>query len=314
LVGNLLRIADERLVLMVPRADGVAFEVRSLAEFFAARALMAGEDAVEKLEIMVPSAHWRHTWLLAAGYIYAQRTGLRDAVAGALNRVDEGSWANRLVMPGALLAIDALADGFATHAPRYERQLAVSALRLLDGPIGPHISRLARELAPLMNASTDVRKTVTIEIEQRLAHGQHGATRAFLSALADTAPDEIATAAAMRLVRYDESRPAEAPDDPLPTNGTSESRLDVARQRLLAGGVPVDRLPEQGRLLDVLRETYDGSSAKQWVLAAREEVAEACLASASERPRARSLLAEAIQRDDVGHLLTDSSSHHPPNQ
>jgi hypothetical protein len=66
LIGQLLQLARERLVLMVPRQDGIAFEVRSLAEFFAARALMAGEDAADKLQTLAPSAHWRHTWLLVS--------------------------------------------------------------------------------------------------------------------------------------------------------------------------------------------------------------------------------------------------------
>ena len=36
-VERIVRLTRERLVLMVPRGDGVAFEVRSLAEFFSAR-------------------------------------------------------------------------------------------------------------------------------------------------------------------------------------------------------------------------------------------------------------------------------------
>jgi hypothetical protein len=131
LIRQILHLAQQRLVLLVARMDGLAFEVRSLAEFFAARCLMAGEDAADKLELLIPSAHWRHTWLLAAGYIFSERLYLRDAVISRLLAADHNNAVNRLVMPGALLAIDALEDGFAANTPKFEQDLVVAALRLV---------------------------------------------------------------------------------------------------------------------------------------------------------------------------------------
>jgi len=98
LIASILHLAQQRLVLLVPRMDGVSFEVRSLAEFFAARSLMSGEDAADKLELLVPSAHWRHTWLLSAGYLFSERRGLRDAVMSRLKTADQANATNRLVM------------------------------------------------------------------------------------------------------------------------------------------------------------------------------------------------------------------------
>jgi len=70
LAVGLVKAATDRLVLLVPKAQGaVGFEVRSLQEFMAARALVAGDDAVvlQRLELLAPAAHWRNTWLLAPG-------------------------------------------------------------------------------------------------------------------------------------------------------------------------------------------------------------------------------------------------------
>lgn len=94
LIEQLLRLERERLVLMVPRQDGLAFEVRSLTEFFAARALMADEDVADTLQLLTPSAHWNNTWLLAAGHIFSERRSLRDAVVARLDRTDQDSWAS----------------------------------------------------------------------------------------------------------------------------------------------------------------------------------------------------------------------------
>lgn len=62
--------ATHRLVLLVPsEEDTVSFEVRSLQELMAARAISSGSDEEVRsgLRFKAPSQHWRNTWVFVAG-------------------------------------------------------------------------------------------------------------------------------------------------------------------------------------------------------------------------------------------------------
>ncbi|GAB2643622.1 hypothetical protein ABI214_12590 [Prescottella soli] len=299
LIQQILHLAQQRLVLLVPRMDGVAFEVRSLAEFFAARCLMAGEDAADKLQLLVPSAHWRHTWLLAAGYIFAERRTLRDAVLSRLVAADHSNSVNRLVMPGAVLAIDALEDGFAANTPRFEEELVVNALRLVTGPIGSHITRLADALVPFMERSAALKQTMWRELDALLADQNAGSTRTFLVGLAATDSDEIATRAASTLEKYSARFAHSAP-----AVGTNDVSITAAILSKLveAGLADADRTDPQ--FLDALtRRSFDGSESERSLLEARELIVESCQDNPSRRSKIRASLAEAIEHDNVGHAL-----------
>ncbi|TCK25223.1 hypothetical protein EV378_1023 [Pseudonocardia endophytica] len=305
LIGQLLRLARERLVLMVPRQSGVAFEVRSLTEFFAARALMAGEDAADRLQTLITSAHWSNTWLLASGYIFNDRRGMRDAVVARLDRIDQLLWAHRLVMPGAALAIDALADGFAAHAPGYELQLTQSAMRLLNGPIGEHITRLARTLAPLMAESRDIRSAVNQEVDARIAQGTPGSLRAFLSGLVDSDTDAIAAAATSKLADYDEERGPELHPD-YTSDATDEFCIgEDLNSRLVSVGTPKRRLTASSDPSRILTISYDGTPATAWVIPAREILIEYVMSISDKRSQIRKILSDAMQRDDVSYSLLE---------
>jgi len=300
LIRQIMHLAQQRLVLLVARMDGLAFEVRSLAEFFAARCLMAGEDAADKLELLVPSAHWRHTWLLAAGYIFSERLYLRDAVVSRLLAADHCNAVNRLVMPGAVLAIDALQDGFATNTPKFEQDLVVVALRLLTGPIGSHITWLADALVPFMERSVELSETVWRELEALLADRSPGATRAFLTSLTTSDSDAIAVRATNRLAAYIEqggtSVSAEGGDDDASTVAATRSRLIEAK--LIASD---DADP---RLLDAIaRKSTNGGEDDRSLLQAREILVEGCRNNYGRRSKVRASLAEAIEHDHVGHVL-----------
>jgi hypothetical protein len=299
LIERILHLAQQRLVLLVPRRHGLSFEVRSLAEFFAARSLMSGEDAADKLELLVPSAHWRHTWLLAAGYIFAQRRGLRDAVISRLRAADQSSATNRLVMPGAMLAIDALQDGFAANTPKFEQQLALSALRLVSGPIGDHITRLAHALAPFMERSTELNEAVWRELGALLADHSPGATRAFLAGLASSQSEAVAAYAVNRLAMYDErfgrSRRASA--------GEKDSALAAIRTALLDAQMEFLEDSFEADLNVVTGMSFDGNQSDKWLPAAREIIVEACQNDDTLRSKIRESLAGAIEHDDVGHHL-----------
>lgn len=299
LIKNILHLAQQRLVLLVPRMDGLAFEVRSLAEFFAARCLMAGEDAADKLELLIPSAHWRHTWLLAAGYIFAERLYLRDTVLSRLTASNHSNAVNRLVMPGSGLAIDALEDGFAANTPRFETELVVTALRLVTGPIGSHITRLADALVPFMEQSDDLNRTVWRELDALLADQNAGSTRAFLVSLAATDSDAIATRAANTLEKHAE-RFAKA----FPPGGTDDaSTMEAIWAKLVEAGLVAPGRAD-GQVLNTLAlKSFDGSESERSLFETRELIVESCQGSPSSRSKFRASLAEALEHDNVGHAL-----------
>jgi hypothetical protein len=169
LADDLLLAATHRLVLIVPRRHGVGFEVRSLQEFMAAKALTDGsdQDIPARLEALAPSAHWRNTWLLAAGRVFATRRTLRAAIINLIDRIDESNVCRMLVMPGACLAVDILDDGLAVDMPGLETDLLTSAMRLLDGPACRHLVPLAFVLRSRFPASSLVRETATTQVVKR---------------------------------------------------------------------------------------------------------------------------------------------------
>lgn len=301
LVEELLRLARERLVLLIPRMAGVAFEVRTLAEFFAAQSVMAREDSADRLQVLVTSAHWRNTWLLAAGHIFSERRELRDSVVSRLHDADHSNAVNRLVMPGSILAIDALEDGFASATPVYEKKLVIAALKLATGPIGSHINRLAHELVPLMEQSDDLALTVWQEINALMADRSAGALRTLLVSLQQNSSGQIGARATNLLERLIESAPHRGSDQT-----TDESMVVIAKTALVYAGAlapgQADEL-ETAVLLGDLRRSFDGSLATQWVFQMREKAVELC-PDTQHRSRLRSTLATAIERDLVGNTLT----------
>ncbi|TKJ29883.1 hypothetical protein [Blastococcus sp. CCUG 61487] len=129
------RIADaalQRLVLLVPHGtgDSVGFEIRSLQEFLSARALATAADTevLGRLRQLAPSAHWRNTWLFAAGHLFRTREWLRDSVLTLLREVDVTDELTEFAAPGAELAADLVQDGLAARSPDKNRALAMHAL------------------------------------------------------------------------------------------------------------------------------------------------------------------------------------------
>lgn len=300
LIPQVLRLAQQRLVLLVPRMDGVAFEVRSLAEFFAARHLMSGDDAADNLECLVPSVHWRHTWLLAAGLIFAERRNQRDLVLHRLQAADHSSEVNRLVMPGSVLAVEALTDGFAANAPRFEQDLVVAALLLLKGPIGSHITSLGDALTPFMDRSTELDNAVWWEIEALLADNSPGSTRAFLTHLATlTDYPSIAVRATNRLQRYVEQGESRSFTD---RSGEEETLAEI-RDKLFAAGLIADAALSLGVLKALASRSTNGSADDESLLEFRKLVIEGCHDNSTLRAKLRASFAEAIEHDHVGYRL-----------
>jgi hypothetical protein len=181
LAAGLVKAATDRLVLLVPKAQGaVGFEVRSLQEYMAARALVVDDDptVLQRLEQLAPSAHWRNTWLLAAGRTFALREHLRDRIVTLLDDVDAADLLSLLVVPGARLAIDVLNDDIAAQAPRYRRLFATRALAQLQFPPDTAVRGLADTLREACQADPQIRKLVDQALEQALAGNSAAAATA----------------------------------------------------------------------------------------------------------------------------------------
>jgi hypothetical protein len=172
LATQLVAAATNRLVLLVPLTnDAVGFEIRSLQEFMAARALVAGDSAavLARLRRLAPSAHWRNTWLLAAGRAFTLHEHLRDPIVTLLEDVDTDDLLAMFVAPGAQLAVDILDDDIAAQAPRYRHLFAKRALELLDHPPDLATSRLGDVLRGVCEAHPPTRLMVDNAIERALA-------------------------------------------------------------------------------------------------------------------------------------------------
>ncbi|MFI6986572.1 NACHT domain-containing protein [Embleya sp. NPDC050154] len=149
LVERLVTVATQRLVLLAPRlGSAVGFDVRSLQEFMAAQAISSdqGADVAGRLRVIARSAHWRNTWLLAAGDVFYQQGVARHHVMTMLQSLGMDC-SSALVGPGALLAVDLLNDEVASGQPRFQQLLTKLALELLDLPPMPE-----EEAWPLVTA------------------------------------------------------------------------------------------------------------------------------------------------------------------
>ena len=181
LAAGLVKAATDRLVLLVPRTvDTVGFEVRSLQEFMAARALVTDDDdtVLVRLTTLAPSAHWRNTWLLAAGRTFTLREHLRDRIVTLLADIDTANLLALLVAPGARLAIDILDDDIAAQAPRHRRMIAERTLALLDFAPDPATARLANILHNVCQADRTIRGMVDTALKRALATGGPAAVSA----------------------------------------------------------------------------------------------------------------------------------------
>ncbi len=156
LVATLRATTTQRLVFLVgATAEHVAFEVRSLQEYCAARALVDGPDEMmlPRLSAIASGDHWRNVLLLTCGMIFNHRRALRDMVVTFCQELDATDTPlARSAVPcsgepqgpavtggattraGAALAAQLLADGVAYGQPRYRTLLLTTATRLLDLP------------------------------------------------------------------------------------------------------------------------------------------------------------------------------------
>ena len=147
LANRLVSIATQRLVLLTADEDDtVTFDVRSLQELMAGRALIStGEsDHRHNLTIAARGPHWRNAWLFAAGELFAGGSYERDLVLDVVENCDsDETWPGWLYPIAPELAADILDDGLAANKPVYVSRLIDVALRCLQGPMPNEAKKIA---------------------------------------------------------------------------------------------------------------------------------------------------------------------------
>lgn len=183
LARDLATAVRNRLVLLVsPRGDEVGFEVRSIQEYMAARAITTGPDAdvVERLATTIPSSHWRNVWLFAAGRVLARSRHLVDALLSRLREADDAAPILRVAAPGERLAHYLLADGFASHVPALRRALVRHSLEAFSRWPDRQMKQLSVLLATEVDSDQQVARMVTDAARLALAGGGKGSASAVL--------------------------------------------------------------------------------------------------------------------------------------
>lgn len=158
---KIVKAATERLVLLVAHEDDtVTFEIRSLQELMAARALSNGPDADVRgrLNVTAPSPHWRNAWVFTAGRFFAEGPDhRRDLICEIVESVDkQRDWPGWLCAIGPELAGDLLGEGLAITTPKWQRRLVEVALRALAGPVPLDFRSLARGLSATTESSNSL--------------------------------------------------------------------------------------------------------------------------------------------------------------
>lgn len=158
LADRILEIATQRLVLLAADEDEtVSFDIRSLQELMAARALINGNDETIRQNLIsaAQSPHWRNTWLFAAGRLFTEGDHRRNLVLDVVERYDkDGDWPGWLYPVGPELAAHLLDDGLAATKPAAQRRLVEVALRALNGPMPEEPKAVALGLSYAMGEKT----------------------------------------------------------------------------------------------------------------------------------------------------------------
>jgi hypothetical protein len=137
--ASFMDVALHRLVFIVPLEDErYGFEVRSLQEFSAARALMRDSyDAIKNRLLTIASIpYWRNTVLFAIGQAFAtQNTPQCDMIMQLCRELNEhDAPLLKCTLAGSRLALDVLEDGIVEWRPGYRRLFIEAALLVLQLP------------------------------------------------------------------------------------------------------------------------------------------------------------------------------------
>lgn len=153
----LVEAALNRLVLLVPRGTGLGFEVRTLQELMAARAITQAPDAsvMNHLRLISDHPHWRNTWLLAVGRLLVQHPRFETQIADLLRRLPDSTGSvGRRLSSGPSLAAAMLDDGLAERRPAFERALVQLVLSVVDYPPVGDLMGVAATLGRLIGGDS----------------------------------------------------------------------------------------------------------------------------------------------------------------
>lgn len=165
LAAAVLKLSTERLVMLVSRkSTKYEFEVRSLQEYMAARALTDGDEAqvLENMRALVASSHWRNTWMLAAGRLLKRREYLKEKLVEMVVTYDADVAETSITALGADLAGGLYVDNLGSEFPLIRRQLLESAMaQFADTALS-----VPRDLSDLLDTALgQSEKEVTIALD-----------------------------------------------------------------------------------------------------------------------------------------------------
>ncbi len=167
-VKRIEEAVTDRLVLLVAARESTwQFEVRSLQEYMAARALTVEEltkpQAVKILGAMASSTHWRNVWLLAAGSAFSATLGFKEVVVSIVAGLNSSNPLLQVARPAAALAADLLADEVAANFPVHRRAFVQPAFDLNSASNADDAKRLANALG-FAQHDPEVLDTIRVEL------------------------------------------------------------------------------------------------------------------------------------------------------
>ena len=170
LAKRVTEIATQRLVLLVIGADdAVEFDVRSLQELMAGRAIVNSENVEYALRAIARSPHWRNSWLFAAGRMYRESQPQQERLLDIVESIDvDPHWPGWLAPSGPEIAASLLDDGLAISRPRHALRLVDVCLRCLNGPVPIE----ARLIASALSATGARHALILKHIKDELRHAE----------------------------------------------------------------------------------------------------------------------------------------------
>lgn len=153
---RMVEAALQRLVLLVPRDEGLGFEIRTLQELMAARAVTEGPDqlVVGRLRLLADNPHWRNTWLLAVGRLLVTSDRFEALITEMLRNLNTTHESlGRRLSSGPALAAGLLQDGLADRRPGFERALVQIVVSIIDYPPVGELRSVAAALDRLLDHS-----------------------------------------------------------------------------------------------------------------------------------------------------------------
>lgn len=183
LADELVQASRLRVVLIVgAQRDLVGFEVRILQEYMAARALTnaADDQVLIALDAILPSAHWRTTWLLAAGRVLSNTPRLVDDLLQIVREADHRTASARIVRSGQRVALDLLEDDFAANVPRVRAGLLQQAVEAVNAWPQRSLRRLARVVSTAAAAGSPAGKRALASVESAFKAGGRSRASAVL--------------------------------------------------------------------------------------------------------------------------------------